>query len=482
MSEQRQLIELKKTALEKFQTALKENSSSFLPKLTEYYFSYLMATWGLAAEDRSVFSSVFISKIYDDIKAFCDKHHICFNNLHIHSLFPFLMNEEHIINRDISVRRLFLHYLGYHKNFLARFFYDFPAEEHEKIVNTYLTGFEKSKNPIHETQKKRILADSKKVQKEFMNDITIYGEKYHSERLYVYTAAATLALLLYPYYRKSAFNLIFFISLGKDNAIIVSNFVIGLLLFGFITYLKHYYVEKLVLYKESIRWKNFSGIHKLPDEFKNFLFEQAEEIKKILITFEEEAPKTSKHRSFNNSRDVFSGVTDEVPFLLETTHTKKVPKPTKPKNIVTTSATTSSQESPKKEPQIKEDIKWYYADRHVSYNPALRRCVIKLWNNTMNHLNDYIDWDFEKIKKAINDFNKYKAFAIKAGDGHRIKREEDQQGFLKRGSTAYHLKLLGFFGDPRVKFVHVDESKDSDNRVAHLYAFKKYIPTHTKRT
>ena len=480
MSEQRQLIERKKTAQEKFQAALKENSSPFLPKLTEYYFSYLMASWGLATEDRSVFSSVFISKIHDDIKTFCDKHYIRFDYLPIHSLSSFLMNEEHIINCDISVRRLFLHYLGYHKNFLARFFYGFPVEEHQKIVNTYLTNLEKGKNAIHEIQKKQILADSENTQKEFMHDITRYRGEYTIQITCVYLVAATLPFLLYLYYREKVLNLI--ISYNKDGNLVTSNFVMGLLLFLFITLLMNYYLRKLVSFMESIRWKNFSEIHKLPDEFKNFLFEQTEEIKKIFIAFEEEAPKT-KHRLFKNSQDVFSDVTDEAASLLETkTLTEKAPKPTKSKNIVATSTTTSSQESSKKEPQIKKDIEWYYADRHVSYNPTLRRCVIKLWNNTMSHLNDYIDWDFEKIKKAINDFNKYKAFSIKAGDGHRITHEENAQGFFKTGSTAYHLKLLGFFGDPRVKFVHVDESKDSDNRAAHLYAFKKYIPTHTKRT
>ena len=109
--------------------------------------------------------------------------------------------------------------------------------------------------------------------------------------------------------------------------------------------------------------------------------------------------------------------------------------------------------------------------------PYLRNVVIKLWNEKMSYLSDYIYWEPNKIKKAVDEDTIFTPFAIKGMDGHRT-RSVNGQGFVKKGSDYYELKLLGVFtGDPRIGFKKVAESKDPvSGETAHLFAFEKYIP------
>src|ERR1700722_8053103 len=107
MSVEKQLQRLNKTATKKLLTELEKHSSAFLPKLAEYYFFYVLASWGLSKSNRQLFTSVFTSKINKDIQSFCENRALQYSHLKFNSIHSLLMGTDHILNSEIFARRLF---------------------------------------------------------------------------------------------------------------------------------------------------------------------------------------------------------------------------------------------------------------------------------------------------------------------------------------------------------------------------------------
>jgi hypothetical protein len=153
MSIEKQDIEKKRFALTKFQQLLENRSGLIFKKnLAEHFFFYILASWGLSLEDRHLLSNFFIKEFKKEIQNFCRTNCIHAELIEIGDIHKYLENNENVLNNDIFIRRLILHFMRSHKNFFHRLLYRFPSAEHQEALKRHLDDCKK----ISLIQKERI--------------------------------------------------------------------------------------------------------------------------------------------------------------------------------------------------------------------------------------------------------------------------------------------------------------------------------------
>ena len=521
MATEKQRQQLNKNATRKALEEVEKHASEFLPKLVEYYFFYVLATWGLSQSNRQLFTSVFTSKINKDIKDFCQKYAIQDKYVKFNAINSLLTSKDHILSSEIFVRRLFLQYAGYHKNFITRIFQGLPIKAHENIVTSYLSDANKLGLNITKNEKKAILVESAKARKAFVGDVVRYDMDIDQKMRYrqaLAAIAATLGIGILFYSKeplKEFFHLRRFFNLPKDMpnfiehwfdlitfTLIRSQFNITILalfvaLFLFALCQLIYSTNEVVInYKENRRWNHFINIGNLPDEFRIFLSEQEKLFKEKLLPSEIKTPQITKRLPMQLPSNLGNSQ-DTQPFLPSSSSSSQSSYRqgisffgSTPTTTTSSAATSSKPNLTRKELQGK---RWQYEGKTIFYSsallyrvatkvlknkmPYLGKIVIKLWNESITHLSDYIFWEPKKIQEAIGEDTIYTSFALKAMDGHRT-RAINGEGFVKKGGDYYEEKLLGVFtGDPRLGFREIATSTDPDSKkVDHLFAFEKYIP------
>lgn len=483
MSLERQQVERQKVAAQKFFQAFEKDSSLFEMDFSKKLFSYLMASWGLSVQNRSLLLKLFVQDIKKEIEKFCSKNRVHYDYNKISQIMGHLLSDEVCLQADTFVRRLFLHCLNSHRHFSSRFLYRFPEQEQKEILASQIAYLKKN-NHASLVDYSSIINESDVVKNEFMEDINQYGSSHSIEMDYIKYIWGVTAFFCYQYFcqplvSKHIEPLAKYGNKNKTSTLVLQIFIGLMLAYVFIRGV----IQNLHQFEDYRRWSNFSEIDKLPDEFKNFIDERSQEIKEMLFSRDEkEKPEKLQNALLKQDKSISSPVSSDYGLGLSTQSyfsTKKSKIPKSPKNIKNSSSSCEKSEAnvSNSVTMPTQKITWNYLGE-VSYSPKVRRSVIQLWNNTMPYLNDYIFWETSKIKKAIGDFCIYSQFFIKAWDGHRIKVGSGE-GFEKEGN-AYRLRILGkFVGDKRLRFEEVAKSVDPvSNKTAHLYTCTEYVPKH----
>jgi hypothetical protein len=480
MSIEKQDIEKKRFALTKFQQLLENRSGLIFKKnLAEHFFFYILASWGLSLEDRHLLSNFFIKEFKKEIQNFCRTNCIHAELIEIGDIHKYLENNENVLNNDIFIRRLILHFMRSHKNFFHRLLYRFPSAEHQEALKRHLDDCKK----ISLIQKERIHTDAEKSRKEFIIDIESYQRKFNFEEFLITFILFSIPLSISLFFMlKLKFVHYFLLNMEIKDPISML-FISSGIIFAFysIVYIS---TGKLIEYEQTRRWANFKHIEDLPEEFKDVLLQNIEDLLKEIFKHHLFMPQKKIVKTTLNS---FSH-SNKIGFVPSMNEGSSFPVPfkseNKPKKIDKDSFVSHPpQETNKlffKKDFSEKIIEWKIREITISFNSSKRKNVIELWNlSSAQPSHDFVHWPSNVIRKIINDETIYHKLALIAWDGHSV-RAKNQQGFKKykdeKGNTILELKPKKvFLSNKRLLFFPLAKTKNEDNTTAVLYGSPQYV-------